>query len=444
MTLRELQERKSKVATQITEVLELAQNEERALWADDADGHINERNVVDEGMAEIETLNTRIGEFEMHRSLAQEFAEDRTETPASPFISQTNTTAEEGADTTFKQERAALKNELRGYLSGTTSRAAYLERCANINREAMGGLTDEVRAATYPLYTGSDISGGFITAPQEFVKELIRDHDDMLAMRELISVYQVKQAQSLGFPRVTQSYAGAVHGTEIGTIPELTTPAQFGKREWLPRPITGWIGLSNDMLTAGVIPVEEFVRSELARVFDEQVETDIMTGDGTNESLGIFTASALGISTGRDVSTGNTTTTISFDGLKNAKNSVDRRDWPNASWLFHVDAVDQIDMLKYGDGRYIWSESVSDGNNMPRLLGFPVHLSDKCPNTFTTGLYVGAFGNFKEYLLAEVTTVGIKRLDELLALNNETLYLLRQSVDGCVKRESAFARVTLA
>jgi hypothetical protein len=59
--------------------------------------------------------------------------------------------------------------------------------------------------------------------------------------------------------------------------------------------------------------------ARLAYKFGVTQEKAYLTGDGNQKPLGVFTASNDGISTGRDVSTGNTTTAITFDGLIEAK-----------------------------------------------------------------------------------------------------------------------------
>ena len=75
---------------------------------------------------------------------------------------------------------------------------------------------------------------------------------------------------------------------------------------------------------------------------------------GASQPLGLFTASDNGISTGRDVSTGNTSTSMTFDGLMEAKYSLKGQHQMNAEWLFHRDGVKQLAKLKDGDGQYIW------------------------------------------------------------------------------------------
>ena len=63
--------------------------------------------------------------------------------------------------------------------------------------------------------------------------------------------------------------------------------------------------VSKTLIRNAALSPETIVREEMAHQFADLMETAYFTGDGVNKPLGIFTASANGISTGQDVSTGN-------------------------------------------------------------------------------------------------------------------------------------------
>ena len=168
-----------------------------------------------------------------------------------------------------------------------------------------------------------------------------------------------------------------------------------------------------------------------------------MTGHGAQQPLGVFTASNDGISTGRDVSTGNTTTSMTFDGLKEAKWTLKQQYWNGSQWIFHRDGGKQIDKLKDGEGRYIWQASVIVGQP-DRLLGLPVNFSEYAPNTFTTGLYVGILGDFSFYWIVESLGMELQRLQELYAATNQIGFIIRAEIDAMPVLEEAFVRVKLA
>ena len=189
--------------------------------------------------------------------------------------------------------------------------------------------------------------------------------------------------------------------------------------------------------------VEQLVRERMAYKFAVPQEKGFLTGNGSGQPLGVFTASNDGISTGRDVSTGNTTTGIQFDGLIEAKYSLKGSYWPRARWMFHRDGMKQIALLKDGEGQYIWRESVRAGEP-DRVLGLPVMMSEFAPNTFTTGLYVGLLGDWSRYWIADALSFQLQRLVELYAVTNQVGFIGRLETDGMPVLEEAFVRVKLA
>ena len=172
-------------------------------------------------------------------------------------------------------------------------------------------------------------------------------------------------------------------------------------------------------------------------------ENAFLTGTGSNQPLGLFTASDDGISTGRDVATSNTTTAIKMDGLKEALYTLKTQYRRASKWLFHRDALKQIVKLKDGEGQYLLQPSVREGDPEV-LLGRPMFESEYAPNTFTMGLYVGMLGDFSHYWIADALDMRIQRINELYAATNQIGFFSRSETDGMPVLEEAFVRVTLA
>jgi HK97 family phage major capsid protein len=78
------------------------------------------------------------------------------------------------------------------------------------------------------------------------------------------------------------------------------------------------------------------------------------------------------------------------------------------------------------------------------ILGRPLMISEYAPNTFTTGLYVGMFGDFSNYWIADLLDMQIQVLTELYAETNQDGFIGRYEGDGMPVLEEAFARVKLA
>ncbi len=303
----------------------------------------------------------------------------------------------------------------------------------------MPGLSGEEQRA---LQVDIDASGGYIVAPQMFVTQLIQAVDNLVFMRGLATVHSVPNADSLGAPSLDNDPADPTWTSEILTGAADST-MDFGKRELNPHPLAQSLRVSRTLLRKSAIGAEALVRERLAYKLAVVEETAFMTGTGANQPLGVFTASASGIDTGRDVATGNTTTAVTVDGLKEAQFSMKQQYWGRLQWVFHRDTVKMIHKLKDGEGQYLLQPNIQAGA-VNVLLGFPINMSEYAPNTFTAGLYVGMLGDFSQYWIADSLNVEIQRLDELYAATNQVGFISRIEADGMPVLAEAFARVTLA
>ena len=77
------------------------------------------------------------------------------------------------------------------------------------------------------------------------------------------------------------------------------------------------------------------------------------------------------------------------------------------------------------------------------LLGKPVNISEYAPDTFTSGLYVGMYGDLSQYWICDSLALEIQVLVELYARTNQIDYITRIETDGAPIMPAAFARVKL-
>ncbi len=292
------------------------------------------------------------------------------------------------------------------------------------------------------LQADSDPAGGFLVMPQEMSSELIKAIDNEVFIRRLAHIERVTSAQSLGAASLDADPADADWTAELATGSEDSTMA-FGKRELHPHPLAKRIKVSRKLLRLTGGGAEAIVRARLAYKFGVSEEKGFLTGDGASKPLGVFTLSTSGIGAGRDVSTGNTSVAIGADNLFEVKYSLKAGYQANGVWIFHRDAVKQIRKLKDSSNQYLWQPGLA-GGQPDRILDRPFYMSEYAPNTFTTGLYVGIFGDFSYYWIAEAMNMELQRLQELYAETNQIGFIGRQEVDGMPVLEEAFARVKLA
>jgi HK97 family phage major capsid protein len=286
----------------------------------------------------------------------------------------------------------------------------------------------------------SNTTGGYTAAPEQFVAELIKFVDNAVVIRPLARKLTVSGAHSLGVPSLDTDIDDAEWTSELGV--EEASDLAFGKRELHPSKLSKLVKVSKKLLSQSALNVESLVRDRLAYKFAIAEEKAFLTGNGVGQPLGLFTATSNGISTGRDVSTGNTTTAIKFDGLMEAKGTLKQQYRSSARWLFHRDAITKLSKEKDGAGNYIWRESTRVGEP-DRILGLPVLESEYVPNTFTSTQYVGLLGDFSFYWIADSQMMEVQRLNELYAATGQIGFIGDAYVDAMPVLEEAFVRVKL-
>jgi HK97 family phage major capsid protein len=425
---RELRQDRARLITENRALLDLADAEKRQQTAE-------EREQYDRRFAAIEELREQIERVERQNSLEGSLSAD------APVVRPEFAAATEQARDEVRAYQVGHVRGERKYTidpNGATESAEYRRAfAANLLHPQ-----DRTAAESRALQMDVNEAGGFTVAPQQFVANLIQAVDNLLFFRGLATVSQLLGAHSIGRPSLDTDPDDSDWTSELATGNEDSAMA-FGKRELSPHPLAKRIKISRKLLRNSTIGPEAVIQARLAYKMAVPQERSYMTGSGVQQPLGIFTAHASGISTGRDVSTDNATTAVTLDGLKNAKWTLKGQYWPRAQWIAHRDFGKQVDKIKDGEGRYIWQDSVVPGQP-DRLLGFPVNFSEYAPNTFTTGQYVATLGDYSNYWIVESLSMEIQRLNELYAATNQVGYITRSELDGMPVLEEAFVRVKLA
>lgn len=292
------------------------------------------------------------------------------------------------------------------------------------------------------LQADLDTSGGYLVMPMMVVNEFIKFVDNAVSMRGLCTVFTMPNAESIGAPSLDTDLNDADWTTELQTG-QIDNAMRFGRRALTPHPFAKRVKLSNTLIRKSMMDPDALLRARLAYKFAVTEELGFLLGSGAGQALGVFTASAQGIDTSRDVSTSNTTSSPTADGLIEAKHSLKTPYWNDATWLFHRDVFKKIRLLKDGNGQYLWQAGISGG--VPStILDNPYVLSEYAPNTFTTGQYVGIIGDFKKYWIVDSLAMSVRRVDELYAETDEVGFIGRAEADGMPILAESFIRVKLA
>jgi HK97 family phage major capsid protein len=419
-TVTELRRERKELADKAQGIITKAQGESRKTMNGE------ENAEFDRIMTEVDALGATIGRMERSETLTAELAETagRRTNPPEPGAAGTETESraneENGADAkAVKEHTAAYRNWLRnGY--------------DDLSRDEKKRLYDQRNLAV-----GTSVKGGYLVPPEKTLSQLIKFVDDAVYIRQIATVQQVTDAESLGAPSLDTDVDDADWTSEIKTGTE-DTAMRFGKRELTPHPLAKRIKVSETLLRKAQ-QVETVVLSRLAYKFGVSQEKGFLTGNGVQKPLGLFVADARGISTGRDT-TVTTTAALDADKMIDAFYLLKAQYQRNATGFFSRSLVGKIRKLKDSQGRYLWEPSIQAGQP-DRILDRPFYMSEFCPNTFSTGAYVGLWGDMSFYWIADSLNYGIKRLDELYAETNEIGFIGRAEVDGMPVLEEAFSRL---
>ncbi|HUU96345.1 MAG TPA: phage major capsid protein [Phycisphaerae bacterium] len=428
----ELLEKRAALVEQARGILSKAEGEKRELTAE-------ERGQYDKMMDDSDTMKADADRAKRSEDAAKELAESRGRKTESAVNGKT----EDRTETKFIELRKSIVGDVRRVaLSGPTDtdeyRTAFIRALAG-DKGAIDKLASESRA----LQKDADIYGGYLSAPQVWLGELIQAVDNDVFMRQIARVLPpLLTSGTVGAPSLDNDPADPTWTTEILVGSEDST-LSFGKRELTPHPLAQYLKVSRKLLRNSSISADAIVRNRLAYKMGVVMEAAYMTGSGAAQPLGVFTASDDGISTDRDVSTGNTDTEMRFDGLMEALYTLKPQYQNRATWIFNKAGVKQLRKLKDGEGRYIWQPSVVAGTP-DTILTRPVMQSEYAPSTFETGLYVGIVGDFSQYWIVDALNATIQVLLELYAATNQNGYYIRAESDAMPVLEEAFVRVTLA
>lgn len=315
------------------------------------------------------------------------------------------------------------------------------ERMAAFRQYLIGGRASLNPEQARTLQAGSDPEGGYLVAPTQWVTGLLQRLDDEVFIRRWATVEQLTEAASLGVPTLDTDLDDAEWTTELGTGSQ-DDALRFGKRELTPNPLAKRVKVSRKLLRLTGGRAEDIVQERMAYKFAVTQEKAFMTGDGNKKPLGLFTASAMGISTARDVTVGDISDDaqdINADGLIDMKYTLKAGYMSRARWLFHRDTVKRIRKLKDAEGVYIWRPGLAT-DRPDTILDLPFGMSEFAPNTYTDGQYVALLGDFSKYWIADALNMEVQRLVELYAETNQVGFIGRLETDGMPVLEEAFVR----
>lgn len=282
-------------------------------------------------------------------------------------------------------------------------------------------------------------SGGGALSPQEYVAEIIKSVEDESPLYGLVRKFPLTEAKSLGAPYESADASDASWTAEVPAS-DISADATlaYSLRELSPNTLVKLIKISDKLVKVSALPIERIVREKITEKLIAAFENGITVGTGSGQPLGVFTASANGVPTSRDVTTAGAALTA--DDLIKTKMSLKPAYRRRARWVMSTTILTDCLLLKDKDDQYIWRPGLTEGEP-DRLLGLPVIESAYAPSVKTSGSYIAVLGDFSYYWWAYVEGLEVKNLYELFALKNQIGFKGIAYADGAPVLAEAFARI---
>lgn len=317
----------------------------------------------------------------------------------------------------FGEDVKELRNRIDSRHSALERRMDGFERGANRLRLSGGqqlpddnlqGLQEERKAlgqfvktggadALKSLSVGNDPEGGYIVLPQT-MREIRAKLRDRVAMRRLARTIMIDQGDALEEPAELDKDASATWVGEKQSRPS-TDFHEIGVDRWPLREIYALVPVTQKLIDLASIDVGAWVGGKIADKFDRAENAAFIAGDGVLKPQGILayeTSAEADFARPREkfqhVLSG-TTTAITADALRNLFWTLRAPYREGARWLMSSDTANRIDLLKDGNGQYIWRNSSASGVP-PTLLGKEVEFDEGIPSV-SAGSTPIVFGDFQ-------------------------------------------------
>lgn len=275
------------------------------------------------------------------------------------------------------------------------------------------------------LREGLDVKGGFLV-PQEMNDAIVTKLQEENVVRQLATVITTESKHKIPILASQPSASWIAEGQEIPLKEE-----NFSQLELDAHKLAAGTKISNELLADSAYNLESFFVTEFGKSLAAAEEDAFINGgadsDTSNRPTGILTS----LDSDNYV-TSSSTNQFDLDDLINAVYSLPRPYRQNACWLMHDSYLQKIRQQK-SDYQYFWTPSIVEGEP-EKILGYAVYSSPFMPEApaaqNAAGKPICLFGDFSRYYIADRGTRIFRPLRELYALNDISVFLMIERIDG--------------
>ncbi|MGG7565992.1 phage major capsid protein [Rhodovulum sp. DZ06] len=254
-----------------------------------------------------------------------------------------------------------------------------------------------LRGETRAMEAGTDADGGFAVPEQidRMIQAQLLDVSLMRRVATVVSTATTDWKKLINTRGASSGWAGETDARAETATPQLAQIAPpTGELYAYP-----WV--TNHLLQDAFFDPEAFLSENVLDEFAMQEGAAFLTGDGADKPKGLMTyPTAATADAGRAFGTmehmvAGAAAAVTPDELVDLiyKVRAPYRQGAGVAWMMNSATVSKIRKLKDADGRFIWSDSLTEGQPA-RLLGYPVIEAEDMPDMAADGLPI-AFGNFR-------------------------------------------------
>ncbi|MCS0497871.1 phage major capsid protein [Ancylobacter sp. MQZ15Z-1] len=287
------------------------------------------------------------------------------------------------------------------------------------------------------LVKGDDAGAGYLLAPPDVNRDIIKDIIEMSPMRSLATV-RIIGGPSLKQPKRTTAAGAATRVGEVQPRPNTGDPA-YGMLEFQAPEMFARAEISLQMLEDADYDLVGELRSEFVDQFMVRENAEYVGGPGgANQAQGFLHASA-GVAS---VATGQADG-LTGDGIINLWSSLKTGYASRAVFTLNRKTIGAIRKLKDGNGQYLWLPGIA-GSVPNTILGANYVEFPDMPD-IAAGTFPIAYGDFRRaYIIVDRVAIAFQPDYVTGADNGVVVFRCRKRVGGGVRQADALKKLVVS
>jgi HK97 family phage major capsid protein len=434
MLIKELREKRAKLADDAAAILKTAHEDKRELLKSD------EEETWQKLHNEIDALKRHIDMQEKQEALTRSLEEphDRVAEPTQ-FAPPSRSSGAAMRHLLKGQEDSARALRLWLLASPTSGYAitpedkAVAERVGislqakqldlSFSTEPMRSLQDRRTWEYRAQGVASGPVGGF-TVPDEIMRAIEVALLTYGGMRAAATVIRTASGAALPIPTVndtTQTGVILSENTQVANQDVVFAQLVLDAYKYSSKQVL----VSVELLQDSAVPLGSLIGGLLGERIGRITNTHFTTGTGTAQPNGIVTAATVGF-TAPNADT--QVTTWKYASIVELEHSVDPAYRRNASFMMADSSLKKTKQLVDTTGRPLWASSIATGAP-DTLLGYPIIVNQDMATMGVSAKSV-LFGDLSKYLIRDVLGVTLLRLEERYADFHQVAFLAFARMDG--------------